>query len=212
MSDGYETWLAVDTLIADTILPTEPRHALAAAAAADMPPIAVSAPQGALLRILALSIGARRILEVGTLAGYSTLWLAQALPADGELVTLEVAEEHARVARRSLDGDDRISVIVGPALESLAALEGPFDLTFIDADKVTNPHYVREALRLSRSGSLIVVDNIVRNGTVLEPESDEPAAAAHELLGFIAQQGFTATVVQTVGSKGYDGFCLIRVP
>jgi predicted O-methyltransferase YrrM len=211
MSD-HDTWLAVDTWIADSLLPGDPTYAIEAAKAADLPPIAVSAPQGALLEILALSIGARRILEVGTLAGYSTLWLARALPADGELVTLEVVEEHAKVARQSLDPDERISVIVGPALESLASLEGPFDLTFIDADKVNNPYYVREALRLSRPGSLIVVDNIVRNGTVLQPETDDAARGAHQLVAMIAEQGLKATVVQTVGSKGYDGFCLIVAP
>lgn len=184
------------------------------AAAAGLPPIAVSPLQGKLLHLLARAQGARRILEIGTLGGYSTCWLARALPADGELLTLELDPHHAEVARGSLERagvGDRVRVLVGPALETLPTLDGPFDLVFVDADKRNNRAYVEHALRLSRPGSLIVVDNVVR--WVASGDVDDPdVAGTHALLQLLQDDPrLDATVVQTVGSKGWDGFALAVV-
>ncbi len=176
--------------------------------------------QGKLLHLLALTQGARRILEVGTLGGYSAIWLARALPADGTLITLEIDPRHAEVARGNLAaaGLERVAEVrVGRAADSLAELveQGvePFDLVFIDADKPSNPEYFRRALQLTRPGSLIIVDNVVRGGTVADADSADPAVvgtrALHELIA--AEPRVSATSVQTVGSKGYDGFTLARV-
>ena len=191
--------------------------------AAGLPQIAVSAAAGKLLHLLAQIQGASRILEIGTLGGYSTIWLARALPADGRLVTLEYSPKHAEVATRNLAraGLDKIvEVRVGPALESLAELAdetaekpAPFDLVFIDADKVNNPHYVEWALKLTRPGSLIIVDNVVRGGRVADPANTSPdvqgTRTAIELIGSHAR--LSGTAIQTVGKKGYDGFALARV-
>ncbi|MEU6475453.1 O-methyltransferase [Streptomyces sp. NPDC047017] len=185
-----------------------------------LPPINVTANQGKLLHLLAQLQGARRVLEIGTLGGYSTIWLARALPADGRLVTLEYDGHHADVARRNLAhaGLDRIAEVrVGPALESLPKLAdenpAPFDLVFIDADKVNNPHYVEWALRLTRSGSLIVLDNVVREGRVTDAASTDPGVrGTRAALQLIADHPrLDGTAIQTVGAKGYDGFALARV-
>ncbi|MEV7450581.1 O-methyltransferase [Streptomyces nigra] len=221
MSDS-QLWGDVDAYFTDHLAVED--DALAAARresdAAGLPPISVTAPQGKLLRLLAEIQGARSILEIGTLGGYSTIWLARALPADGRLVSLEYDARHAEVAVRNLAraGLDRIAQVrVGPALESLPRLAdenpAPFDLVFIDADKANNAHYVEWALRLTSTGSLIVVDNVVRGGAVLDADSAAPdvrgTRAAVELIG--RHPRLTATAVQTVGSKGYDGFVLARV-
>jgi len=180
---------------------------------AHLPAIDVSPPQGKLLHLLARLAGARRILELGTLAGYSTLWLARALPEDGELVSLEVDEGYAEVARANVERaglGGRVDIRVGPALETLPGLAGPFDLLFLDADKRSNPEYLEWALRLSRPGSLIVVDNVVRGGAILDPPSgDESSEGSRRVLELMAAEPrLSATAIQTVGSKGWDGFAL----
>jgi predicted O-methyltransferase YrrM len=193
--------------------------AVEASAAAGLPSIQVSAAQGKFLYLLALAQGARRILEVGTLGGYSALWLARALPADGRLVTLEVNPRHAEVAGRNFRTAkvaDRIDLLVGPALESLARLHtqgaAPFDFVFIDADKVNNLGYVQAALGLSRIGTLIMVDNVVRQGSVVSANHDEAVRGVRDMATWIgAEPRLAATVIQTVGNKGYDGFLLARV-
>ncbi|MCD7439546.1 O-methyltransferase [Streptomyces lincolnensis] len=188
--------------------------------AAGLPPIAVTAPQGKLLQLLAEIQGARNILELGTLGGYSTIWLARALPADGRLVSLEYDSRHAEVATRNIARaglEKLVEVRVGPALESLPKLAdenpAPFDLVFIDADKANNPHYVEWALKLTREGSLIIVDNVVRGGRVADATSTAPdvrgTRTAIELIG--SHPRLSGTAVQTVGGKGYDGFALARV-
>lgn len=215
-----DSWRAVDAYIAGKLLGDD--DALAAALANNeangLPPIDVSAAQGKMLFLLAQIAGARRILEIGTLGGYSTIWLARALPEGGELVTLEIEEAHARVARANLDRagvSDRVDIRVGPASDSLAAMTGaaPFDFVFIDADKQGNAHYVAEAIRLGRSGTTIVVDNVVREGGVLDPHSGDPridgTRALFDMLN--ADARIDATAVQTVGVKKWDGFVLARV-
>ncbi|MFI6619503.1 O-methyltransferase [Streptomyces sp. NPDC050528] len=220
-----QLWDDVDDYFIGQLAPDD--EVLAAALrdseAAGLPQIAVSATAGKLLHLLAQIQGASRILEIGTLGGYSTIWLARALPADGRLVTLEYSPKHAEVATRNLAraGLDKIvEVRVGPALESLAELAdetaenpAPFDLVFIDADKVNNPHYVEWALKLTRPGSLIIVDNVVRGGRVADPASTAPdvqgTRTAIELIGSHAR--LSGTAIQTVGKKGYDGFALARV-
>ncbi|MEV6945905.1 O-methyltransferase [Streptomyces sp. NPDC051172] len=188
--------------------------------AAELPQIAVTPLQGKFLQLLAQIQGARNILEIGTLGGYSTIWLARALPEDGRLVSLEYSAKHAEVACRNIAraGLERIvEVRVGPALESLPKLADenppPFDLVFIDADKVNNPNYVEWALRLTSAGSLIVVDNVVRDGRIADADSKSPdvlgSRAALELIG--SHPRLSGTAIQTVGSKGYDGFALARV-
>lgn len=211
-------WNAVDDYFEGLIAPADPalNDALAAADAAGLPAIAVSPLQGKLLCLLAQSIGARRILEVGTLGGYSAIWLARALPADGRLVTLEIDPKHAAVAQDVVDRAGlaaKVDIRVGPALETLPTLEGPFDLVFIDADKPSNPDYFAHALRLTRPGGLIVVDNVARGGAVADADSRDAAVLGvrrlAELVG--AEPRVSATVVQTVGAKGWDGFLLARV-
>ena len=215
-----DSWRAVDAYIAGKLLGDD--DALAAALANNeangLPPIDVSAAQGKMLFLLAQIAGARRILEIGTLGGYSTIWLARALSEGGELVTLEIEEAHARVARANLDRagvSDRVDIRVGPASDSLAAMTGaaPFDFVFIDADKQGNAHYVAEAIRLGRSGTTIVIDNVVREGGVLDPDSGDPridgTRALFDMLN--ADARIDATAVQTVGVKKWDGFILARV-
>lgn len=215
-------WDAVDRYVCDTLVSPDPilEQALADAAAADMPAIAVSPAQGKLLFVLARSLGARRILELGTLAGYSAIWMARALPANGRLVTLEVLQKHADVARKNFERAgllDRIELKIGSASESLDAMiaEGvaPFDLIFIDADKVSYPNYFRAALKLSRVGTLIIADNVVRDGAVADSRSVDANVIAvrklHEIVA--AEPRIAATAIQTVGSKGYDGFTAITV-
>lgn len=211
-------WDDVDRYIGDTLV--QPDAALAAALeasdAAGLPAISVSPAHGKLLWLLARSIGAKRILEIGTLGGYSAIWLARGLAPGGRLVTLEAAEKHAAVARENLTHaglSDRVDVRVGRALDTLPQLEGPFDLTFIDADKQNNPDYFRWALKLSRAGSLIVVDNVVRDGAVIDARSRDAAVQGvrrlYELIA--AEPRVAATAVQTVGVKGYDGLAVALV-
>ena len=215
-----ERWQAVDDYIAAKLLGDDDVLAttLANNAAQGLPPIDVSAAQGKMLCLLAQIAGAKRILEIGTLGGYSTIWLARALPEDGRLVTLELDPHHASVARVNLERAQlsaKIDIQVGPAVDSLAAMTGhaPFDLVFIDADKQSNAHYVREAIRLGHAGTTIVVDNVVREGGVLEVDSDDErivgTRALFDMLS--AEPRLDATAVQTVGAKKWDGFVLARV-
>ncbi|MEP9360706.1 O-methyltransferase [Sphingomonas sp. KR3-1] len=198
--------------------------ALAAAldhnAAEGLPPIDVSAAQGKMLQLYARMVGARRILEVGTLGGYSTIWLGRALPEDGQLVTLELEPHYAAVARANLARaglDERCEVRVGPAVHSLGAMvaadEAPFDLVFIDADKPSNVAYLQAALMLTRPGSLIVVDNVVRDGRILDTASTDPSVLGTQALfdAVSKEPRLDATAIQTVGAKGWDGFLLARV-
>jgi predicted O-methyltransferase YrrM len=217
-----ETFAAVDAFVEETLVGHDEalQGALDAAAAAGLPPIQVSPPQGKLLQMLARLQGARTVLEFGTLGGYSTILLARALPAGGRLITLEANAGYAEVARGSIERaglGDWVELRVGPALESLPALDdegaGPFDLVFIDADKVNTPNYFAWALDRSRSGSLLVADNVVRGGTLAESASDDPTVQAqrrlHEMLA--DEPRVTATTIQTVGAKGYDGFTIALV-
>jgi predicted O-methyltransferase YrrM len=217
-----DTWRAVDDYFIETLVPSDDAltAALAASAAAGLPPIQVPPPQGKLLMLLAQLVGARRILEVGTLGGYSTIWLARGLAAGGRLITLEVDATHAQVARSNLDRAglaDTVDVRLGRALDTLPQLEaegaGPFDLTFIDADKPSNPDYFRWALRLSRPGSVIVVDNVVRGGKVVDASTGDAAVhGVRALMDLIAAEPrVDATAIQTVGAKSYDGFALAVV-
>ncbi|WP_280252414.1 O-methyltransferase [Nocardia abscessus] len=209
-------WADVDRYLVETLV-VDPASeaALEANKAAGLPPIDVSAPQGKFLHLLARTVGARRVLEIGTLGGYSTIWLARAVGEKGRVVTLEFAAEHADVARANLERagvGDRVEIRVGAALDSLPVLAeedpDPFDLVFIDADKVNNSNYVLWALRLTRPGSVIIVDNVVRGGAIAEEHSEDPnAQASRELVELLtAEPSLDATVVQTVGSKGWDGF------
>jgi predicted O-methyltransferase YrrM len=210
-------WNTVDQYLADTLLPPDPalEAALADSAAAGLPAINVAPNQGKLLMLLAQMSGARRILEIGTLGGYSTIWLARALPSDGRLVTLEYSPKHADVARRNIERAGfaaQVEVKVGAALDTLPTLEGPFDFVFIDADKTGYPDYFGWALKLSRRGTVIVADNVVRAGKVLAPAGDAMAEGVVRMMALAAAEPrVSATAVQTVGSKGWDGFALIRV-
>lgn len=212
-------WTAVDDYIADALVPPDAAldGALAASEAAGLPAINVAPNQGKLLMLLARMAGARRILEIGTLGGYSTIWLSRALPADGRLVTLEQAPAHAAVARRNIAAaglDGLVEIRVGPALESLAALQGageaPFDFVFIDADKPNNPLYLDWALRFARVGTVIVADNVVREGAVIDAAHPDPRVQGVRATydWFAREPRVSATAVQTVGSKGYDGFAI----
>ncbi len=216
------TWDAVDAYFLATLVGSDDAldAALASSADAGLPAIAVAPSQGKLLYLLAKMLGARRILEVGTLGGYSTLWLARALPDNGRLVTLEIDPHHAAVARTNLERagvNDRVEVRLGAALDSLAALadEGfaPLDFTFIDADKQNNGHYFDRALAMSRSGSVIVVDNVVRSGAVADARATDAAVlGTRKLIERVAgEPRVDATALQTVGVKGYDGLLVARV-
>lgn len=190
--------------------------ALAASDAAGLPRIAVSAQQGKFLCLLAAAIRARRILEIGTLGGFSTIWLARGAGPDGRIVTLEYDAKHAEVARANLANAgvaDRVEVLIGAALETLPTVRGPFDLVFIDADKENNVSYLDWAVKLSRSGSVIVVDNVIREGRILVPDSgDKAAAASRATLQLMGQHPRLDTaVIQTVGAKQWDGFAMALV-
>ncbi|MFE1247390.1 O-methyltransferase [Streptomyces sp. NPDC058735] len=221
MSESH-VWDEVDAYFTAHLAPDD--EVLAAALrdsdAAGLPHLGVAGNQGKLLQLIAQIQGARHILEIGTLGGYSTIWLGRALPADGRLVSLECDPVHAEVAVRNIAraGLDRlVEVRVGPALELLPRLADenppPFDLVFIDADKVNNPHYVEWALKLTSTGSLIIVDNVARGGRVVDADSTAPdvtgTRAAIELIA--AHPRLSGTAIQTVGMKGYDGFALARV-
>ncbi|MGH8930152.1 MAG: O-methyltransferase [Egibacteraceae bacterium] len=215
-------WNAVDRYLTDLLVPSDPalEEALSASAAAGLPRIEVSPTQGKFLMLLARIRGAAAILEIGTLGGYSTIWLARALPPGGRLVTLERDPHHASVARANIARaglGGLVDVRVGPALDTLARLAeegvGPFDMTFVDADKEHNPEYLEWAVLLSRPGSVIVCDNVVRSGSVLDAQTTDPHVAGvqrgNELLA--RHRRLSATAVQTVGSKGWDGFALAVV-
>jgi predicted O-methyltransferase YrrM len=217
-----ETFAAVDQFIGETILDEDDalRGAVEAAEAAGLPSIQVSPPQGKLLQLLVRLLGARRILEFGTLGGYSSILMARALPEDGRLITLEAKPEYAEVARDSIERagvGDKVEVRVGPALEALPVLEeegaGPFDLVFIDADKVNTPTYFAWALERTRPGGLIVADNVVRDGALGDPaDSDEGTKSQRRLHETLAKEPrVSATTIQTVGVKGYDGFLIALV-
>ena len=213
-------WVAVDRYIAEHLIRDDPSDVLAANQAAGLPDIDVSPAQGKMLHLFALMCGARRILEVGTLGGYSTIWLARALPEDGRIVTLEIDPHHASIARRNLDGagvGHLVDIRVGPAIDSLDAMvaqgEGPFDLVFVDADKINNVAYVRAALALTRPGATILVDNVIREGQVLDEASgDARVAGTRALFEMVAAEPrLSATAVQTVGGKKWDGFLMAVV-
>ena len=217
-----EQWTAVDRYLTDLMVPPDAAldEALRASAAAGMPAIAVSPNQGKLLHLMARMQGARTVLEVGTLGGYSTIWLARALPAGGRVVTLESSPKHAEVARANLKRaglDGVVEVIEGKALETLPRLlaegRGPFDFVFVDADKQNQADYFTWALKLTRVGSVIVLDNVIREGAVADAGSADPAVQgvrrANELMA--KEPRVSATAVQTVGSKGYDGFAVALV-
>ena len=215
-------WTAVDRYINDLLIPPDPAldAALEASRAADLPPINVSPAQGKLLHILARIQGARRILELGTLGGYSTIWLARALPDGGRLITLEASPKHAEVAQKNIARAGLANVVelrLGPALDSLKQLDAervaPFDFIFIDADKPGYPDYLTWTLKLSRPGTLILADNVVRSGKVIDPSSDDPMAQGIRRFNqvLVSERRLTATTIQTVGSKGYDGFTLAVV-
>jgi predicted O-methyltransferase YrrM len=215
-------WNAVDRYLADNLISADHRieDALEANACAGLPAIDVAPSQGKLLHLLARVQGARRILEIGTLGGYSTIWLARALPSDGQLITLELDPKHAAVASNNIQRaglSPRVEIRVGPALDSLAALHAsqpvPFDFIFLDADKPNNPVYLDWAVKLSRPGTLILADNVVREGAILESNSTDPRVTGTRT--FLEKLGqhprLDATAIQTVGVKGYDGFALAVV-
>ncbi|MEJ7901058.1 MAG: O-methyltransferase [Thermomicrobiales bacterium] len=219
---SQDRWAAVDTYFHESLVGRdEPlEHALETSREAGLPEIQVAGNQGKLLSMIARIHGAGRILEVGTLGGYSTIWLARALPESGSIVTLELDPTHAAVARQNIEHAGyagQVQIRVGRAVDSLAAMveagEGPFDFIFIDADKPGNPHYLDYALKLSRPGTLIVVDNVVRNGGVADPGSTDPNVIGVRTMidQITADQRLDATAIQTVGGKGYDGFALIHV-
>jgi predicted O-methyltransferase YrrM len=215
-----DQWNAVDGYIEEQLVGRDDAldAALRESTAAGLPPIAVSPAQGKLLYLLAKSIHARRILEIGTLGAYSTIWLARALPADGQLVSLEVSPHHASVATANIARavlGSIASVRVGPALETLPTLrsEAQFDFFFIDADKANIPEYVQHSIELAHSGSVIVVDNVVRDGALADASSRDESVLGvrrmHDMLR--SEKRVSATTIQTVGAKGYDGFSLIVV-
>jgi predicted O-methyltransferase YrrM len=217
---SQEQWTAVDRYIGEICLAPDASldAALRNSSAAGLPAINVSPAQGKLLHLLARMQGARKILEIGTLGGYSTIWLARALPPGGRLITLEYEPKHAAVAKTNIEGaklSDRVEIRIGAAIESLPHLvsEGPFDFVFIDADKVSTADYFNWALRLTKPGSVIIVDNVIRKGAVIDASSTDASVMAirrfNDLLK--TEKRVSATTIQTVGSKGYDGFTIALV-
>ncbi len=215
-------WETVDAYFAKTLVGSDPTldGALAANAAAGLPSIDVSAPQGKLIHLLARIAGARNALEIGTLGGYSTIWLARALPEDGRLVTLEANERHAAVARQNIvraGVASKVDLRTGAALAVLPKIEaeglGPFDFVFVDADKSNNANYLDWALRLSQHGTVIFVDNVVRDGVIADAASqDSGVIGSRRMFEMMAREPrLQATAVQTVGAKGWDGFALAIV-
>jgi predicted O-methyltransferase YrrM len=215
---SQQLWSEVDEYLSGVLVPSDPalEAALKASEEAGLPSIAVAPNQGKLLNLLARMIGARSILEIGTLGGYSTIWLARALPPQGKLVTLEFDPKHAAVARKNIDTaglGGLVDVRVGKALDLLPSVEGPIDLAFIDADKVNNPAYFEASLKIVRPGGVIVVDNVVRGGAVANAASDDPNIQGirrlHEIIS--TEPRVDATAFQTVGAKGYDGLTIALV-
>jgi predicted O-methyltransferase YrrM len=223
-----QSWAEVDDYIVERLVPEQQGldFAIEASEAAGLPPIAVTPAQGKFLELLARIHGAAKILELGTLGGYSTIWLARALPAGGRIVTLESEPRHANVARTNIAKagyEEVVDIRVGPALQTLPTLvaegAGPFDLIFIDADKENYPGYFDWSLKLAKPGTVIVGDNVVRDGAILDPDSPDPITGAPDLIPGVrsfydlvsAEPRVTATAIQTVGAKGYDGFALAIV-
>lgn len=213
-------WAVVDDYISNNLLKADKTLSgvLEHNAANNLPPIDVSATQGKMLMLLAQLAGARHILEIGTLGGYSTIWLARALPEGGRLLTLEVDRKHARIATENVERAgfaEKVRIVVGSAKISLEAMqtETPFDFVFIDADKQGNVDYVDAAIRLGRPGTIIVVDNVVRDGAIVDAENDDPRVIGTcKLFAHVSTHpGLDATAIQTVGNKGWDGFLLARV-
>jgi predicted O-methyltransferase YrrM len=222
MTDTNTQWAAVDAYLEEQLIGADPvlSAALEDSAAAGLPPINVPATQGKLLSLLTRLQRAVNVLEIGTLAGYSTIWLARALPPNGRIVTLESEARHADVARANLARAgvlDRTDLRVGPALDTLAALSAerrdPFDLVFIDADKPRTPQYIEASLQLSRPGTLLIVDNVVRNGELANAQTkDEKVLGMQRAVSLLARHPrLDATAIQTVGTKGYDGFAVALV-
>jgi len=219
---SLDQWAAVDRYFSEQLCLSDPilDAAIAANQAAELPAIDVARNQGKLLQLLAQLAGARRILEIGTLGGYSTIWLARALPTDGRLITLEFNPKHAEIARANIECaglKQTVEIRVGAALDALPKLQNessePFDLIFIDADKPNNSAYVRWAIKLSRPGTLIVIDNVVRDGAVIDATSvDKDVQGARQLFELLANEELSrCTAIQTVGVKGYDGFAFAIV-
>ena len=216
-----QVWADVDEFFTEHLLPSDDvlRAVLETNVAEALPPIAVTPPQGKLLHLLARACGARRILEIGTLGAYSTIWMARALPSGGRLVTLEIDPHHAEVARRNLERaklSDRVEVRIGRAADLLDAMQGvvePFDFVFVDADKASSDVYFKAVLALSHPGTVIVVDNVVRSGKVAEASSeDEDIQGIRRMTEWLAtQKNVSATAIQTVGGKSYDGFLMAIV-
>ncbi len=216
-----DQWTAVDRYITDQLVPSDAAldAALASSAANGLPAINVAPNQGKLLHVLARAVGAKRILEVGTLGGYSTIWLARALAPGGQVITLEYEAKHADVARANIERAGLahlVDIRLGKAIDTLPKIAaeggGPFDLVFIDADKPGNADYFAWAMKLTRVGSLIIVDNVVRNGAVIDANGDANVQGARRLHEAMAKEPrVSATAVQTVGSKGYDGFAIAVV-
>ncbi|MGH8761813.1 MAG: O-methyltransferase [Nitrosospira sp.] len=216
---SQEEWFAVDEYISGMLIPADPvlEAALRNCTDAGLPPINVAPNQGKLLHMLAQIRGARRILEIGTLGGYSTIWLARALQAGGSLVSLEMSAAHAEVARKNIQAaglSATVSIIVGKAADTLKKLAAdnvePFDLVFIDADKENNPAYLKGSLKLSRQGTLIICDNVVRNGRVMDAHSNDPDVQGirHFFELIAAEPRLASTAIQTVGIKGWDGLSI----
>jgi predicted O-methyltransferase YrrM len=220
--EPLDIWKKVDSFFTDALIPADPAldSAIAANRKADLPAIDVTPLQGRFLELMIRATGARRVLEIGTLGGYSTIWMARAVGSRGRVVTLELDSRHAKIAQHNLDQADIggcVDLRVGPASEALAALaaEGsePFDFVFIDADKAGYPDYIQWSLKLSRPGTMIIADNVVRDGKVINPADPDPniqgVRSFTELIA--AEPRLSSTVLQTVGSKGYDGFAIAIV-
>jgi len=216
---SLEQWTDVDRYFSEKLVASDEAldGAQRAAKEAGLPPISVSAAQGKLLQVLVQLHNAKKVLEIGTLGGYSAIWMARALPEDGRLISLEIDPKHAEVAEASLARagvGHKVEIRIGAAIDTLPKLAdegvGPFDLVFIDADKASNADYFSWAVKLSRKGTMIIVDNVVRNGGVLDAASDNPdITGTRRMFDTVAAEGrVSATAIQTVGSKGYDGFVI----